>query len=89
MATSKGDLLAAILFPKTMLFKYDEELPVVVLLLVVYAAICAVLAIVFQVIGGQQSVWVTKWCVLGTRGIGTYLDRSRASTPSNQPRWLE
>lgn len=61
MATSKGDLLAAILFPKAMLFKYDEELPVVLVLLILYAAMCAVLAIVFQLINGQQSVWVTKW----------------------------
>eukprot|EP00884_Botryococcus_braunii_P008422 jgi/Botrbrau1/17581/Bobra.0166s0023.1 len=61
MATSKGDLLAAILFPKVMLFKYDEELPVVVALLILYAIACAVLAIVFQLINGQQSVWVTKW----------------------------
>ena len=32
-----------------MIFKYDEELPIVVTLLVTYALCCAVLALVFQV----------------------------------------
>ena len=38
IATGKGELIASILYPAPMLFKYDEELPVVVILLVLYAA---------------------------------------------------
>jgi hypothetical protein len=49
MATSKGELLAGILYPEKMLFKYDEELPVVVLLLLTYGIICFVISLVFQV----------------------------------------
>nr|PNR41660.1 hypothetical protein PHYPA_019065 [Physcomitrium patens] len=61
MATSKGKLLASILYPEKMLFKYDEELPVVVLLLLAYGIICFVISIFFQSHTGAQSYWVTKW----------------------------
>ena len=34
MATSRGQLMSAILFPAPMVFKYDEELPIVIALMV-------------------------------------------------------
>lgn len=61
MDTSKGDLLSVILFPASMVFKYDEELTVVITMLLVYASVCFALSIVFQQMAGNQSDWVTKW----------------------------
>ena len=61
MDTSKGDLLSVILFPASMIFKYDEELTVVITMLLVYASVCFALSIVFQQLAGNQSDWVTKW----------------------------
>ncbi|KAG0585432.1 hypothetical protein KC19_2G011200 [Ceratodon purpureus] len=61
MATSKGELLASILYPEKMLFKYDEELPIVVLMLLAYGIICFIISIFFQTHTGAQSYWVTKW----------------------------
>ena len=61
MDTSKGDLLSVILFPASMIFKYDEELTVVITMLLVYASVCFALSIVFQEMAGNQSDWVTKW----------------------------
>ncbi|MCO5592424.1 hypothetical protein L7F22_046427 [Adiantum nelumboides] len=61
MSTSKGKLLSAILYPEQMLFKYDEELPVVVILLLLYAFVCFIIAIVFMDMTGAQTIWVTKW----------------------------
>ena len=61
MDTSKGDLLSVILFPASMIFKYDEELTVVITMLLLYASVCFVLSIVFQQMAGNLSDWVTKW----------------------------
>ncbi|KAH9540758.1 hypothetical protein CY35_14G023000 [Sphagnum magellanicum] len=61
MSTSKGKLLSSILYPEKMLFKYDEELPIVVMLLLAYAFVCFIISIVFQNHTGAQSYWVTKW----------------------------
>ena len=49
MATGKGELMSAILFQSSMRFKYDEEIVVVVTLMIAYASVCAILAIVIQV----------------------------------------
>lgn len=38
-----------ILFPEQMVFKYDEELPIVVGLLLCYAAVCFAVSLIFQV----------------------------------------
>ena len=61
MATSKGELMSSILFPQVMVFKYDEELPIVVALMLTYALVCAMICVGFQLSNGQQSIWVTKW----------------------------
>ncbi|KAJ7537387.1 hypothetical protein O6H91_11G004100 [Diphasiastrum complanatum] len=61
MATSKGELLSGILYPQILVFKYDEELPVVVLFLIAYAIVCFIISIIFQNHTGSQSIWVTKW----------------------------
>ena len=61
MDTSKGDLLAVILFPSAMVFKYDEEMPVVITLLLLYSVACFILSIDFQNRSGVSSTWVTKW----------------------------
>lgn len=44
-----------------MVFKYDEEMPIVVLLMVLYAIPCAVCTIAFQYHNGSYSAWVTKF----------------------------
>ncbi|CAM6091151.1 unnamed protein product [Calypogeia fissa] len=61
MATSKGNLLSSILYPDRMVFKYDEELPIVVLALLCYACVCFMISLLFQQHNGQQSIWVTKF----------------------------
>ena len=72
MDTTKGDLLAAILFPTRMVFKYDEELVVVIVILLAYSAICFALAIDFQGRAGTQSDWITKW-IYGTAIVSQVL----------------
>ena len=47
--TGKGQLISHILYPQRILFKYDEELPVVAAVLIVYALIVFPIAIWFQV----------------------------------------
>lgn len=61
MATSRGQLMSSIIFPAPMVFKYDEELPIVVALMVLYAIPCAVCTIAFQYHNGSYSQWVTKF----------------------------
>ena len=53
--------MSAILFPAPMVFKYDEELPIVIALMVLYAIPCAVCTIVFQYSNGSYSQWPTKF----------------------------
>lgn len=48
MATSKGDLLSTILYSPQMMFKYDEELPIVVTLLLCYAIVVFGISLAFQ-----------------------------------------
>ena len=48
ISTSKGNLVSCILFPQRMRFKYDEELPVVIALLGVYATVAFAIALHFQ-----------------------------------------
>lgn len=45
--TGKGELIASILYPKAMVFKYDEELPIIFIALGCYAAVVFVLAYIF------------------------------------------
>ncbi|XP_024527352.1 probable cation-transporting ATPase 13A4 [Selaginella moellendorffii] len=61
MSTSKGELVATILYPQKLIFKYDEELQIVACLLFIYAIVCFGVSIKFQNMNGQQSIWVTKW----------------------------
>jgi len=77
MATSKGELLASILYPEKMLFKYDEELPIVVLLLLTYGIVCFAISIVFQV--RVCSSWSSKFAT-STR-IWLYCPETQ------KPRW--
>lgn len=53
--------MSSIIFPAPMVFKYDEEMPIVVLLMVLYAIPCAVCTIAFQYHNGSYSAWVTKF----------------------------
>ncbi|EFJ32188.1 hypothetical protein SELMODRAFT_439526 [Selaginella moellendorffii] len=71
MNTSKGQILSSILYPQKMIFKYDEELPIVAFFLVLYGIVCFAISIVFQNHAGAQSYWVTKWiyCMAISRGI--------------------
>ena len=59
--TSKGQLVASILFPEQLRFKYEEEMEVVVLLLLLFAIVSFVLVIHFQNETGSKTNWVTKW----------------------------
>ena len=61
MTTSRGQLMSTILFPAPMVFKYDEELPIVIALMVLYAIPCAVCTIAFQYSNGSYSEWPTKF----------------------------
>ena len=61
MTTSRGRLMSTILFPAPMVFKYDEELPIVIALMVLYAIPCAVCTIAFQYSNGSYSEWPTKF----------------------------
>lgn len=58
--TSKGQLISHILYPQKLVFKYNEELPIVAGLLIVFALIVFPIAIWFQVrireVGFQLSV---------------------------------
>ena len=47
--TGKGQLISHILYPQKILFKYDEELPVVAGILIIFALIIFPIAIWFQV----------------------------------------
>jgi cation-transporting ATPase 13A3/4/5 len=58
--TSKGALVAAILFPRPMNFKYDEELTIVMILLFSYGALCFPVAWAFQSMHGNSS-GITKF----------------------------
>ena len=59
--TGKGDLVAQILFPASMTFKYDEELPVSVICLFLYAFVVFILAIIFLNSNGSEKSFVTSW----------------------------
>ena len=61
MTTSRGQLMSTILFPAPMVFKYDEELPIVIALMILYAIPCAVCTIAFQYSNGSYSEWPTKF----------------------------
>ena len=49
------------IFPAPMVFKYDEELPIVIALMVLYAIPCAVCTIAFQYHNKSYSTWPTKF----------------------------
>ena len=53
--------MSTIIFPAPMVFKYDEELPIVIALMVLYAVPCAVCTIAFQYHNGSYSAWPTKF----------------------------
>lgn len=53
--------MSTIIFPAPMVFKYDEELPIVIGLMVLYAIPCAVCTIAFQYHNGSYSQWPTKF----------------------------
>ena len=60
MDTSKGEILASILYPQQMIFKYDEELIAVSLLLLCYSFFCFGLSIYLQSHNGSKSSSLTK-----------------------------
>ncbi|KAK3240845.1 hypothetical protein CYMTET_49348 [Cymbomonas tetramitiformis] len=56
-----GRLLSSMLYPRKVMFKYDEELRVVFAMLLLFAIVCFALTITFQTRSGVQSSFVTKW----------------------------
>jgi len=85
MATSKGELLASILYPHKMLFKYDEELPIVVLLLLVYGIVCFAISIVFQV---RVIMQLLKFAVCNFNDIVAILPRLIVTHTDIYKRWV-
>lgn len=61
IATSKGQLVSSILYPGIMRFKYDEELPAVMLILGVMCAIIFKAAGYLQALSGQPKTGITAW----------------------------
>lgn len=59
--TSKGQLVASILFPEKVIFRYEEELSVVIFFLLIYGIVLFILSIYLQENNGSDSFWVTKW----------------------------
>mmetsp|Transcript_8522 Transcript_8522/g.24452 ORF Transcript_8522/g.24452 Transcript_8522/m.24452 type:complete len:1333 (-) Transcript_8522:290-4288(-) len=63
MNTSKGEIMSAILFPTPLTFKYNAELPVVIMILFAYAALNFGLSLYLILNNGTaRSSWVTSWC---------------------------
>ena len=54
-----GELISSILYPPVMTFKYDEELPILMLLLVLYAVVVFVVAVVFMSLSGALTTALT------------------------------
>lgn len=77
MATSEGKLLSCILFPEKLLFIYDEELPIVVLLLLLYALVCFAVAIYFQVLPSYK---LSLFCLLHWSPVWHGIPRNGHST---------
>lgn len=61
IATSKGQLVSSILFPGIMRFKYDEELPAVLLILGVVCGIIFKAAGYLQALSGQPKSGIVAW----------------------------
>jgi magnesium-transporting ATPase (P-type) len=59
ITSCKGQFIADILFPTKMVFEYDEELPLVVMILGLYALVAASMAVYFQLKSEAQNNFVT------------------------------
>lgn len=59
--TDKGTLISMILFPKKMVFRYDEEMDLVFVLLIIFGVIVFPFVIWFQTMAGANSSWITKF----------------------------
>ena len=57
--TGKGELIASILYPQPIMYKYDEELPVVVGLLISFALACFVAAVELMLHNGASNTFVS------------------------------
>lgn len=57
--TGKGELIASILYPQPIMYKYDEELPVVVGLLISFALACFVAAVELMLHNGSSNTFVS------------------------------
>ena len=61
IGTSKGDILSAILYPTQQTFRYDEELPAVVIFLAAYAAFAFALSVYLISNNGGTNPLVSTW----------------------------
>ena len=59
--TSKGQLISTILYPEQLRFRYEEELEVVILLLLIYGIVAFAMSCYLQEHSGSYSHWITKW----------------------------
>jgi cation-transporting ATPase 13A2 len=59
--TSKGKLVTHILYPHEMIFKYDEELPIAIGILLLYGAFAVIMVEVCLAINGSEKAWITTF----------------------------
>lgn len=59
--TTKGQLIATILYPEKFIFKYEEELEVTICFLLLYGLVAFPLSLILQHQNGSSSSWITKW----------------------------
>jgi predicted P-type ATPase len=59
--TSKGQLISTILYPEQLRFRYEEELEVVIVFLLLYGILAFGLSCYLQEQNGSDSYWITKW----------------------------
>jgi predicted P-type ATPase len=60
-STNKGQIVSAILFPEKLRFRYEEELEVVIVLLLMFSVVAFVLVIYLITLNGSKASWITKW----------------------------
>ena len=60
-ATSKGQLISSILYPETVLFRYEEELEAVICLLLLYGFVAFGMSMYLQSTNGTSSTFITMW----------------------------
>uniref|UniRef100_A0A0G4I7T0 Uncharacterized protein n=1 Tax=Chromera velia CCMP2878 TaxID=1169474 RepID=A0A0G4I7T0_9ALVE len=64
--TAKGRLVSSILFPEEVKFKFEEDLPLVVLGMVFYGVLVFITSMRLMVLAGSKSSWLDQWALAVT-----------------------